>query len=163
MLKIKQYIKTGLSFGLTSGIVTTLGLLVGLYASTKSRSVVIGGILTIAISDSCSDALGIHIAEESDIRNTHAKIWATTLITFLTKFFFAGTFLLPVIFLPLELALTVSVIWAILAMICVSLYLAYDQKKFALKIILEHLLIAFIVILVTYFVGIWIKETFAIN
>lgn len=57
---------TGFSFGLTSGIITTLGLIVGLHAGTHSRVVVLGGILTITISDAMSDALGIHIIPRSN-------------------------------------------------------------------------------------------------
>ena len=41
----------GVSFGLTSGIITTLGMMVGLNFSTGSKLVVLGGILTIAIAD----------------------------------------------------------------------------------------------------------------
>ena len=63
---MKHSIKVGFSFGLTSGIITTLGLMIGLNSSTNSSIVVIGGILTIAIADSLSDAIGIHIAEESE-------------------------------------------------------------------------------------------------
>ena len=40
--------------------------MIGLYSGTNPRGVVIGGILTIAIADSLSDALGIHISEEAD-------------------------------------------------------------------------------------------------
>lgn len=54
--------KTGISFGLTSGVITTLGLMAGLYSGTHSRAIVIGGILTIAIADAMSDALGIHVS-----------------------------------------------------------------------------------------------------
>ena len=61
----KHSLRIGFSFGLTSGIITTLGLMVGLHAGTHSRLAVIGGILTIAIADAFSDALGIHISEES--------------------------------------------------------------------------------------------------
>ena len=50
-------VKTGFSFGFTSAIITTLGLMVGLNAGTHSRLVVLGGILTIAIADAFSDAL----------------------------------------------------------------------------------------------------------
>ncbi|GAI31399.1 unnamed protein product, partial [marine sediment metagenome] len=39
---MKHSIKTGFSFGLTSGIITTLGLMVGLHSSTGSKLVVIG-------------------------------------------------------------------------------------------------------------------------
>ena len=49
--------KIGFGFGLASGVITTLGLMIGLFASTHSRVVVLGGILTIAIADSCSDAV----------------------------------------------------------------------------------------------------------
>jgi hypothetical protein len=63
---MKHSWKVGLSFGLTSGIITTLGLMVGLNSSTNSKLVVIGGIMTIAIADSPSDALGIHVSEESE-------------------------------------------------------------------------------------------------
>ena len=48
---MKASFKTGLSFGLTSGVITTLGLMVGLHSGTHSRTVVIDGILTIAIAD----------------------------------------------------------------------------------------------------------------
>jgi vacuolar iron transporter family protein len=37
---MKPSFKTGLSFGLTSGVMTTLGLRVGLHAGTGSRAVV---------------------------------------------------------------------------------------------------------------------------
>ena len=39
----------------------TLGLMVGLHAGTHSMPAVLGGILTIAVADAMSDALGIHV------------------------------------------------------------------------------------------------------
>jgi hypothetical protein len=45
---VRPSLRTGLSFGLTSGIITTLGLMVGLHAFSGSKLVVVGGILTIA-------------------------------------------------------------------------------------------------------------------
>ncbi|MGB6865995.1 MAG: VIT1/CCC1 transporter family protein, partial [Candidatus Aminicenantaceae bacterium] len=89
---MKHSLKTGFSFGLTSGIITTLGLMVGLHSGTHSKLVVIGGILTIAIADSFSDALGIHISEESENKHTKKEIWESTISTFLSKFVFALTF-----------------------------------------------------------------------
>jgi len=61
---MKDSLRTGISFGLTSAVITTLGLMVGLHSGTGSRLVVLGGILTIAIADAFSDALGIHISEK---------------------------------------------------------------------------------------------------
>ncbi|HIE31931.1 MAG TPA: hypothetical protein EYP67_06070, partial [Methanosarcinales archaeon] len=67
---MRHSLKTGFSFGLTSGIITTLGLMVGLHSGTHSELVIIGGILTIAIADAFSDALGIHVSEESESKHT---------------------------------------------------------------------------------------------
>ena len=63
---MKDSLRTGICFGLTSAVITTLGLMVGLHSGTHSRLVVLGGILTIAIADAFSDALGIHMSEESE-------------------------------------------------------------------------------------------------
>ena len=45
-----QSLRTGANFGVTSGVITTLGLVVGLHAGTRSDLAVIGGILTIAVA-----------------------------------------------------------------------------------------------------------------
>ena len=79
---MRHSLKVGLCFGLTSGIITTLGLMMGLYSGTNSKLVVIGGILVIAIADSFSDALGIHMSEESENKHTTREVWESTISTF---------------------------------------------------------------------------------
>jgi VIT1/CCC1 family predicted Fe2+/Mn2+ transporter len=101
---MRTALKIGFSFGLTSGVITTLGLMVGLHAGTHSKSVVLGGLLTIAVADAMSDALGIHIAEESKNHGNTNEIWESTLATFAAKFVIAATFAVPVLFMPLDLA-----------------------------------------------------------
>jgi VIT1/CCC1 family predicted Fe2+/Mn2+ transporter len=150
---MKQSLKTGLSFGLTSGIITTLGLIVGLNAGTGSRLTVIGGILTIAIADAMSDALGIHISEEAERKHTTREIWESTISTFITKFVFAITFIVPVLLLPLGIAIIVSIIWGLLLLGAFSFYIAKAQKDPASKIIAEHVLIAILVIVATNYIG----------
>lgn len=150
----------GLSFGLTSGIITTLGLLVGLTSGTKSRMVVLGGILTIAIADAFSDALGIHISEESENKHSNKEIWEATISTFLSKFLFALTFVIPVIFLNLKNAVIVSIIWGLAVLTIISYLMAKDQKAKPYKVIGEHIFIAVVVIIVTYFVGEFVSTIF---
>jgi len=67
-------IRKGFSFGLTSGIITTLGLIVGLHSGTHSALVIIGGILVIAVADAMSDALGIHVSEEFENKHSAKEI-----------------------------------------------------------------------------------------
>lgn len=157
---MRHSLKTGLSFGLTSGIITTLGLMVGLHSGTGSRLVVIGGILTIAIADAFSDALGIHVSEESENRHSTREIWESTVFTFLFKFVFALTFIVPILLFPLTTAIVVSVVWGLSMLAIFSYYIAREQKEKPWKAIGEHLLIAVLVIITTHYVGHWIGSTF---
>lgn len=70
---MKVAIRKSLGFGLTSGIITPSGLMVGLNAGTHSKQIVLGGILLIAIADSFSDALGMHVSEESSSKSVTTK------------------------------------------------------------------------------------------
>ena len=153
---MKQSIKKGFSFGLTSGIITTLGLIVGLHSSTNSKLVIIGGILIIAFADALSDALGMHISEESGNGDNHNEVWEATIATFLTKLIFALTFVLPVLYLKLGTAIIVSIIWGLSFIALISYYIGKDQKIKSHNVILEHLAIAVIVIIITHYVGDWI-------
>jgi len=150
---MKQSVKTGLAFGITSGVITTLGIMVGLNAATTLRSVVIAGILTIAIADAFSDALSIHISQESSTNNSHNEIWETTIATFLTKLLTALTFLAPILFLDLAIAIKINLAWGLLLITAFNYYLAKSKKESPLKIISEHLAIAIIVITITYYTG----------
>ncbi|RLE69069.1 MAG: hypothetical protein DRJ34_01675 [Thermoprotei archaeon] len=152
--------KVGFSFGLTSGIITTLGLMVGLHSGTHSRLAVIGGILIIAIADALSDALGIHISEESESKHTVKEIWVSTISTFLSKFVFSSTFIIPVLLFNLYTAIVISIIWGLFTLCVLSFILAKEQGEKSWKVIAEHLIIALTVMTITHYVGDWISLTF---
>ena len=153
----KHSIKTGLSFGLTSAIITTLGLMVGLHSGTRSKLVVISGILIIAIADAFSDALGIHMSEESENKHSTKEIWESTIATFFSKFIFASTFIIPLLLFPLNTAIVVSVLYGLVLLGLFSLYMAKEQGEKPWKVIGEHLAIAVVVIILTHYVGDWIR------
>lgn len=152
--------KTGIGFGLTSGIITTLGLMIGLYSGTHSKIAVIGGIITIAIADALSDSLGIHISQESSGASIK-KVWQSTILTFITKFFVAISFIMPFLFLTLEDAVFISVVYGIGLLGLFSYYIAVKRKEKPFKVILEHLTLAFLTIIITYLVGTWVSNFFS--
>ena len=156
----KDSFKTGICFGLTSATITTLGLMTGLNASTSSRIVVIGGIITIAVADAFSDALGIHISEESKKDVSHRQAWEATIYTFLTKFLFALTFLVPVLLYPINVAIWLSVAWGALILSLLSFFLARSEGEKPYKVIGEHLLIAGVVVVMTNYLGMWVAKVF---
>lgn len=153
-------LSTGISFGLTSAVITTLGLMVGLNSGTRSKAVVIGGILTIAIADAFSDALGIHVSEESEQVHSTKEIWKSTIYTFASKFFFALTFLVPVLLFQLSTAVIISITWGLSLLFVLSYGMGKKEGKNPWKVVAEHLLIAVVVIILTNFIGSWIAVVF---
>lgn len=153
--------RTGLFFGATSGVITTIGLIVGLNSGTKSVIAVLGGILVIAVADAMSDALGIHLAEEANPDTDHLHVWSATIATFLTKFVFSISFAVPLLLLPLELAVAVSVAWGLLVIVILSFFLAKSQDEPPLMIIGEHVFIAVLVLVLSHYIGVWVAATFA--
>jgi len=152
--------RTGLFFGATSGVITTIGLIVGLNAGTQSITAVLGGILVIAVADAMSDALGIHLAEEADPNTDHGHVWAATIMTFLTKFVFSISFAVPLLLLPLTTAVMVSIVWGLLVIVVLSYFLARSQDESPLYIIGEHLGIAILVLVFSHYIGVWVAATF---
>jgi VIT1/CCC1 family predicted Fe2+/Mn2+ transporter len=157
---MRQQMKVSFGFGLASGVITTLGLMIGLYSSTYSQMVVIGGILTIAIADAFSDAMGIHFFEESGGTRSVREIWLSTIFTFFSKFFVALTFLPAVCFLPLKIAILGNIIWGFLLIGFFSFFMAKKQKNNPYQAVLEHCFIMVLVIFITYFVGSEIERIF---
>jgi VIT1/CCC1 family predicted Fe2+/Mn2+ transporter len=154
-------IQVGMSFGLVSGVITSLGLVVGLAVGTQSRIAVIGGIVTIAIADSLSDALGIHISEEAENVHSSMEVWMATGATFMTKFVVASSFLVPVLLLELEDAVWLSVAWGIASVAALSWYIARRQMASRTAVMAEHVGVAVLVVIASALVGRWVSTTFA--
>jgi VIT1/CCC1 family predicted Fe2+/Mn2+ transporter len=150
---MKISIRKGFGFGLTSGIITTLGMIVGLDSGTHLKTIVLGGIFIIAIADALSDALGMHISEEYEAKHKTNEIWEATFATFFTKLIVALTFVIPVLFLELSTAIIASIIWGLSLIIIFSYFIAKQDKSNPVSVIGEHLVIAVAVIIITHFVG----------
>ena len=150
--------RTGIFFGATSGVITTIGLMVGLQAGTQSLTAVFGGVVVIAVADSMSDALGIHLAQEADPESTRAHIWAATLWAFVSKFLVAISFALPLILLPLNQAVLVGVVWGLMIVALMSYFLARMQQTSAWRVVGEHVSIALVVIALSHYVGVLVRN-----
>ena len=116
--------------------------------------------MTIAIADAFSDALGIHISEETENVHTPAQIWTATFATFFAKLFFALLFIIPVLLLSLQTAVLASIAWGLSILGLLSYRMAKEQNEKPHKVIAEHLLIAITVIVLTNFIGKWISAIF---
>lgn len=159
-MQLNHSLKIGFSFGFTSGIITTLGLMVGLYAGTMSELAVLGGIITIAIADAFSDSLGVHVSEEAECVHSSKEIWQSTVSTFLTKFFVAILFIVPLLVFDLATAVNVSIVLGLSLLGIFSFFVARERNASPLVAVAEHLIIGIAVIAATFFVGEWIRLAF---
>ena len=150
----------GVSFGLSTGVITTLGLMIGLEAGTAGRSVVLAGIITIALADALSDSLGMHLSEES-AKRSHKGVWGVTFSTFLTKMVIALSFGALVLLLPLGTAIRLSLIWGFVLLIGLSWWIARQQKRPSWESIGEHILIAAVVVVLARLVGVLVSSLVA--
>ena len=143
---------------MTSGVITSLGMIVGLHSATSSRLVVISGIIIMAIADGLSDAAGVHISEESELekgiaKHTQKEIWAATIFTFISKLIFTLTFAIPFLTFPLKTAVPVAIIWGIFLLIFLNFTIAKIKQENSVMLITEHVLLAIFVIVVSHGVG----------
>ena len=57
------------SFGATSAIVTSVGLMVGFGSADVRKSAIISGLLIVGLADNLTDTLSIHIFQQSELWN----------------------------------------------------------------------------------------------
>lgn len=163
--KYSHQLLTGISFGLTSAVITSLGMIVGLNSATSSRLAVGSGIIVMAVADGLADAMGLHLAEESEIENgkvkhTSKEVWLTTAVTFFSVSGFCSTFAIPILLFPMKLAVFLAISWGILLLVILNFYIARIKKERPLKLILQHILLAIFVIAISYEIGNLIKGKF---
>ncbi len=150
---------TGASFGLTTAVITSLGILVGMYSATSSKLAVLAAIIIMAIADGLSDAVSLHTVEEAEVEkgeNKHStkEIWLTTLFAFIAVCGFTLTFAIPVIIFPLKIAILTAIVWGMALLIVLNLFIAKTKNEKPTKLIIEHVLLAIFVIIISYFVGV---------
>ena len=151
-------ITTALSFGITSGVITALGMIIGLDAATSSKLAVIAGIVVVAVADGLSDATAIHIAEESEIeegktKHTHKEVWLTTIFTFIFECSVRLTFTVPILLLPLNQAVWVCIGWGLLILTVLNFYTAKIKNESPLYLICGHLSLVLFVMAVSFLLG----------
>ena len=149
---MNQLIKPIFSFGAASGIITVLGLTVGLAESGASRSIIIAGILIVAFADAFADTLGVYT---SSLRQdwSNKQLWQSAISIFFIKLIVSSTFLLPMIIAPIEIGMIISIIWAVLLLSILSYYMAIYENIKPWKKIITHVGAALATILITFYIG----------
>jgi len=137
---------------MTSAIVTSMGLIAGLAQGGGTKTNIIAGLLIFAIADNISDSLGIHIYKESEGASRH-DINLTTLGNFIIRLLLALTFVFLIILFDPHTAFIAASIWGIILLTVLSYEIARIKQSHPLREIVYHLIIAFLVIIGSRFIG----------
>jgi len=159
MEKKFQIRKNKFLFGSTSAIITNLALIVGFVPSINAKLNIVASIFVIAIADNISDTLGIHIYQEAD-GLTEKEVWLYSFTNFITRFLVSIIFILLVALLPLRLAVISSIIFGLVILAIISYKIALHRKMNPYRAIIDHIIIALLVVIMSNFLGNWIVNKF---
>jgi vacuolar iron transporter family protein len=152
--------QTKFSFGATSAIITSLGLITGLRTFTSPKLSIIGGLFIIAIADNIADSLGIHIYQEAECLKTR-EVWLSTFTNFMTRLLVTFSFAFLVLFFSLPMAVVVSIIWGMALLSLLSYSISKREGKNPYLAILEHIVIATLVIVISNYAGNFFSHQFS--
>jgi VIT1/CCC1 family predicted Fe2+/Mn2+ transporter len=163
--KYLHQVTTAVSFGLTSGVISAIGMIVGLNSATSSKVTVIAGIMIMAIADGLADAAGMHLSEEAETdrgraKHTRKEVWITTLLTLFSVVGVVITFVIPILIFALGTAVLIAIGWGLLLLVILNYYIARVKNENPARLIFEHLLLAVALILISDLVGVLIASWF---
>ena len=148
-----------ISYGGTAAIVTSTALIIGLIAANATKPVIISALLIAALADNLTDALSIHIYQESEQLDKKEALTGT-ITNFFTRLLFGVSFVLLVALVPLPHVAKAAFIWGILLLAVLTYLVAGERKVKPLPEILKHLAVAFAVVTVSRMIGHWIAPLF---
>ena len=70
--KIPESFRQGIFFSLNSGVITTTGLLAGISQTTTNPAFIVISIISLALSDSVSEAFGLFLSKKAEKQRTTA-------------------------------------------------------------------------------------------
>ncbi len=153
-----QVFKTSrISYGGTAAIVTSTALINGLSAADATRSIIISALLIAAIADNLTDALSVHIFQESE-QLDQTDAFRGTITNFFTRLFLCISFVLLVWLFPRAYATTVATLWGALLLATLTYLVARERKVKPLPEVLKHMLVAAAVSTASMMIGHWIGE-----
>jgi VIT1/CCC1 family predicted Fe2+/Mn2+ transporter len=143
------------SFGGTSAIVTSMGLIIGLGAAGGGTATIVSALLIAGLADNITDSLSIHMYQESE-RLEERTALRTTLTNFAVRLLAALSFVAIVLALPAHSAGITALLWGCLLLAAVSYALARERAVRPLVEVAKHLGVAFLVIAASRLIGVWI-------
>jgi VIT1/CCC1 family predicted Fe2+/Mn2+ transporter len=149
-------IKTNrISYGGTAAVVTSTALISGLSAADTTKPVIVSALLIAALADNLTDALSVHIFQESE-QLDQKDAFTGTLTNFATRLLLCASFVPLVVTFSLAHAAAVAIAWGALLLATLTYLVARERKVSLVPEVAKHLFVAFSVIVASMLIGRWI-------
>ena len=143
------------SFGSTAGITTSMGLIAGLNATAAMKVTVLASLLIVGVADNLTDALAIHVYQESE-GLAEPQAFRSTIANFLTRLVVTISFLTVVMLTPESIVVPLALAWGLTLLSGLSYLLARVRAVSAWAQMFRHAVVAVAVILISRLIGKWI-------
>jgi hypothetical protein len=144
-----------ISFGATSAIVTSVGLIVGFGSAEVPKSAIVSGLLIVGLADNLTDTLSIHIFQESELLEQRSA-FRITIGNFLTRACISGTFVILSLLLSGLPAVLACLAWGLTLLVGLTCLVARTRRASVAMELLKHITLAAIVVLASGLIGSWV-------
>ena len=144
-----------ISFGVTAAVVTSMALISGLSAADATKTIIVSALLIAAFADNLTDALSIHIFQESE-QIDQKNAFNGTITNFVTRLLLSISFVLLVGLFPLEYVAKGAIVWGMLLLVILTYLVARERKVKPMLEVVKYLLVASAVIIVSTLIPNWI-------
>ena len=152
MKKIEIGGRQGAVFGFMEGIVMLMGVLIGL-ATTGERRIALIGVLVAGVADAFANSAGFFASEESENIHPKKEVRLATLYCLLATIISTVIIVIPLIFLPMNVAIYVSFAIALLTLTLIGMYVSKHTKENKLTSISKYLILGIITAIATHYIG----------
>lgn len=143
------------SYGGTAGIVTSLSLIIGLNAATATKATIVSGLLIVGLADNLTDALSIHIYQESE-RLEGRRAFRSTVTNFASRLLVSLSFVLLVVLMPTPSGIHITMAWGLFLIVTLTTIIARERKVSVAVEVFKHVSVALVVIVASKAIGAWI-------
>lgn len=151
---------TDLTFGVTSGLMTAVGILIGVYSANPSKLFVASALLALAISDSPSEAFAMYNSKISE-GSSPAMAMKYALCAMSGNIIIPLVFLLPLFFLTLSATVSFNLILAAVILITLSTAHSLANQESVFKNVSKNLLLAVGIVVAAHLAGNFVAWAFS--
>jgi len=148
------------SYGASAAVVTSTALITGLSAANTTRTVILTALLIAALADNLTDALSVHIFQESE-QLDQTDAFTGTVTNFFTRLLLCISFAPAVAWFPVAHVAEGAILWGAVLLAILTYLVARERKVSPALEVVKHLMTASAVIAMSMLIGHWIGTLLA--